>query len=492
MARRLPLALLQESDSTVWVSLPSIAPMANARRCTLDDPKFVVPQVWLADGDDTVWWDLTYLQNAFKLKGMTNLKPTKWLQNTFTPHVQSVSGFAPSSPPEGLGQLVGNTFDFLAFLLASADRFADAAHEKTVVTHIRDMLQQSLTLFADEHASIVLRGAQCWVSRDGQVVNFASALQRGHGSVSFSMANSWDRLNNAGDLEGPYCRDTHHIADVLLFPMFVMKRRRQARATTSDRFRLVANELRIPLVRWAARLVDSYIRRVYTNDNPVVNRAPPSIIRRRAGNARGYTLVSPEASWDLMVRARGARANCAQAIRLRSDDASLGCGDCQGDMWVHKRNQMYMDRSTVFARTMHWNLVADPGMHSYRDVMVSALWSCSSSSSSSSSCSSSSSSSCSSSRSWELQMACLPQFQILLPGKKVTSNDCNMHEEIVPYAQTEKLERVSTYRQLQGHHCRHVCYFLRRVVVTLPVVLRGPLVLLPGGLQKKTSDTENQ
>ena len=47
--------------------------------------------------------------------------------------------------------------------------------------------------------------------------------------------------------------------------------------------------------------------------------------------------------------------------------------------------------------------------------------------------------------------ACFPPFQDIVPGKYVTELDCNMTEDVVPLAVQVKLERVATYRQLQGY-----------------------------------------
>ena len=75
----------------------------------------------------------------------------------------------------------------------------------------------------------------------------------------------------------------------------------------------------------------------------------------------------------------------------------------------------------------HWNLVADPGTHAYKDVMPAVLYG------------------------WEIQEACYPPFQYLLPGKGgVTIFDCELEDDMVQMSLEMKLERVATYRQLQG------------------------------------------
>ena len=54
---------------------------------------------------------------------------------------------------------------------------------------------------------------------------------------------------------------------------------------------------------------------------------------------------------------------------------------------------------------------------------------------------------------WEIDEACLPPFQWVLPSKGgVTEFDANLDDDMIEIlAQKPKLERVATYRQLQGH-----------------------------------------
>ena len=90
---------------------------------------------------------------------------------------------------------------------------------------------------------------------------------------------------------------------------------------------------------------------------------------------------------------------------------------------------MYAERvrASKFPQASHWNLVADPGTHSYKDIVPPVAYS------------------------WEINVACYPPYQHLIPGKLVTSFDCELAEDMVPLAEERKLERVATYRQLQGY-----------------------------------------
>ena len=141
-----------------------------------------------------------------------------------------------------------------------------------------------------------------------------------------------------------------------------------------------------------------------------------------------YTTVSPEAAWDaIMERAEQKRTDLGGFLRGGDDREDLGCTDGRAYFDEEKLGSMYMWRArTVLAEALHWNLVADPGTHSYKEVMPAVAYS------------------------WELDQAAYPSWQHILPGKWVTSGDCAMAEDIVPVADEMKLERVAAYRQLQG------------------------------------------
>ena len=88
----------------------------------------------------------------------------------------------------------------------------------------------------------------------------------------------------------------------------------------------------------------------------------------------------------------------------------------------YERCELGFDPRDVY----HWNLVADPGHHSYKECLVSLLYS------------------------WETNGGCFPPWQYLLPGKIVTPFDCNLDESIEDFAARRKCERVAAYRQLQA------------------------------------------
>ena len=122
------------------------------------------------------------------------------------------------------------------------------------------------------------------------------------------------------------------------------------------------------------------------------------------------------------------RTNLRQALRLRDDAAELGCHDRQADRWIEARTVMYFERmSTMFTQLDHWDLVADPGTHSYKEVMPAAVYG------------------------WNMNMDGWCPWQHLLAAKtRILFGDTEVDPTIVPHVQKMTLTRVATFRQLQG------------------------------------------
>ncbi len=168
------------------------------------------------------------------------------------------------------------------------------------------------------------------------------------------------------------------------------------------------------------------MRSVYHAENPAVHSAPPALSHKTAGT-RKYSVVFASAAWGLMEAARLARVNGRQALRLRGDQPDLGCAECVADSWLAQKAKFYNSRiSACFAQLMHCNMVADPGTHAYKEVMPLVLYG------------------------WEVDMACLPDFQWVIPGKSQVTRHDQLDEEVRPFAEEMKLERLATYRQVQG------------------------------------------
>ena len=178
------------------------------------------------------------------------------------------------------------------------------------------------------------------------------------------------------------------------------------------------------MMEWLAGALDAYVLGCSDTE------APPPALAHRSPSKRKYTVVSPEAAWDLMEKAARSSATVEQAIKLKDDEASFGCGSSCAERWLHIYQQMYSQRTTcVFSNLYHWNLVADPGTHAYKEIMPAVLYG------------------------WELDEACFPPFQHLLPGQGgVTIFDCELADDMVQMALAMKLEDLnisSTARILQ-------------------------------------------
>ena len=91
---------------------------------------------------------------------------------------------------------------------------------------------------------------------------------------------------------------------------------------------------------------------------------------------------------------------------------------------------MYQDRTQLMFGTPggphHWNVVADPGTHAYKDCLVSLIYS------------------------WELNAGCYPKWTQLLPGKSLAPGEVDLLSCTEEARRNNKLERVSAFRQLQG------------------------------------------
>ena len=138
--------------------------------------------------------------------------------------------------------------------------------------------------------------------------------------------------------------------------------------------------------------------------------------------------MSDDAKWDLMEKARLARTNYAQALRLRADCASLGGNEKEGDRWASTRCFMYHERVTqLFRQIWHYCIVADPGTHSYKEVMPGILYS------------------------WELDMASFLTWQRVVAAQGgLLYGDTEIDEDVMTYFQERKLAKLATFRHIQG------------------------------------------
>jgi hypothetical protein len=116
-------------------------------------------------------------------------------------------------------------------------------------------------------------------------------------------------------------------------------------------------------------------------------------------------------------------------LELNDDREDLGCSSSEDVIWMRKMLKMYYVRSSLpftVGSINHYCFVADPGSHSYKDCLVSVVWS------------------------REAQLGVYPAWQVLTPGKVALEGEANMDSTLLSFWKKHKLERVAAYRQVQG------------------------------------------
>ena len=123
-----------------------------------------------------------------------------------------------------------------------------------------------------------------------------------------------------------------------------------------------------------------------------------------------------------------ARATYTQALALRDDCESVGCNSSEGDRWASTKAFMYHERvARALTQITHYCICADPGTHSYKEVMLGIVYS------------------------WELDMvAFLTWQQVVVKQAGLLYGDTEIDETMMSYFLQRKLEKVATFRQIQG------------------------------------------
>ena len=118
----------------------------------------------------------------------------------------------------------------------------------------------------------------------------------------------------------------------------------------------------------------------------------------------------------------------AAVLRIRHGDSHAGCHSSCSDVWINKRQHMYVARRDICfgPGVQHWNLIIDPATHSKKEAMAGVAWF------------------------WEMQAGCFPDFQWIPAAKVITGREQEMPDCIAEVASIGRLERVASFRQLQG------------------------------------------
>ena len=101
---------------------------------------------------------------------------------------------------------------------------------------------------------------------------------------------------------GPFVRDTHNLTDVLRF-MLTFSRRRRAKVKVSHSCKNFLSKFRESFVAWFFKLFDRYILVNYL-ESQTARDQPAVSLRHCSDGKRTYTVVTPEARWDLLAKSR--------------------------------------------------------------------------------------------------------------------------------------------------------------------------------------------
>ena len=198
------------------------------------------------------------------------------------------------------------------------------------------MISKATLLVDDYHTHMVFDSMSCRVYNGGQMVGFTSLCSATHRTMQKMLRSTWTSMHERGILDGTFDSDRHSVMDVATFYMRLFRARRENNVKISDGLRCLVEWVRLHMLKWIAGAVEAYVLQSYSEDNPLTHLAPPALIFSGKGCQRKYTVVSPEAAWDVMAKAREKRTNLEQAIRLKDDEPTLGCGQSRGEMWMQK------------------------------------------------------------------------------------------------------------------------------------------------------------
>ena len=228
------------------------------------------------------------------------------------------------------------------------------------------------------------------ITTNGQLIGLLELLNGIHKTFAAVIEDAWLFL-----VEAPFRSDTHHLVDVVkCFSMMAKRRKQQKQHQLGLASRAFLERFRHAVLKWVAARTDSYIVHTYALSHNT-DKSAPSLTSH---GGRRYVSINADTIWNTMVGAKHAGASLRQAIKLKSEDGTLGCSWTCGDIWINKYQQMYHDRAKAcFSDQTHINIVADAGTHDCKEVFVGVAYS------------------------WARDLAAYPPMQYLLPGKDITT-----------------------------------------------------------------------
>ena len=268
------------------------------------------------------------------------------------------------------------------------------------------------------------------VRPDGSVDNFYTlVLQRAPRRRWLSaLEKSWlhARLNERP--LGAFDADTHSLVDIVFCLSMCSSLRSQHKMHSLSRdFYEWVRTLRNTIVRWLAVALDWYTLHVYAQHHDT-SRPPPSYraVERR-DDRKTYVYMHPAAVWSLLEKQAAHNLTLRQVMSVTSDHKENGSHPQNAIRWEALVECMYNRRlSLAWPHVNHLCMTADSSTHAYNDALLAIAYS------------------------WELEQACFPMLQFLVPGKDVFATEDELTVECIGLAARMKLERVAAYRQLQG------------------------------------------
>ena len=408
------------------------------RRTLVGEPGFPCKQFWLGN-DGCIWWDMNYLHSDLKRQKVTQLKRGRWLDamtkavaiSTLPPAGACLHQMVVDAPSHILAANICTTLALLAVLAYYVDSVRSFSGFEVPSQVLRRMTQTACcsTVPLNGQWELDVLGSVLKIYGDSRVCGWHQVCTSGIGHMTSLkvIEHCWDSLHADGILGGPFQDESHTLPDIVIFICSFEKCRRSQGRNLSGRLRVFGERCRQHVFEWLASCFNQYVKTTYGETNPSVHLPPPAL--KSSGCKRKYTEIDAEAAWALIEKAAKAHANLEQALALNDDEDAFGCHTSQGSVWLNKLLQMYYAKSMLLWRVEdvhHYNFVADPGHHSYRECLVSLAYS------------------------WEMNGGTFPPWQHLLPGTRMTLDDAAMDSRIKQLAAEHKLQRVASFRQLQG------------------------------------------
>ena len=405
---------------------PGRTDMEDWMRVTISSDRAAFPclQAWV-DGASRYWWDLDYLYQALQAAGESDRRHV-WVQ-----HLEHALGGEQILSEErhlhvathvrACTTLAKVTFYWHALGVARKETLRQA-----LVGYLRGICARACKVAAAGGEDVFVGAAGAVrILRGGQVQGFLQL--RAHASVWKSLRMCWESLQAVRVLDGHFQQDTHALSDILTLAALYQRWKRRSRlGSMSGQASALVSAMHDALLPWVARCADKYIQDIYSPLYPT-SLQPPSLGSRLAAGASRK--VKASFVWNLIHHARRVGVSLRAALALRSDDDDAGCHPSSAAYWVAKHQEMYFGQQDKLFNgepVHHINIVADAATHSCREVLVSVGYT------------------------WELDAACYPPVQVILPGGDITWQDHPLPAELAIKAAQGKLQRVAAFRQLQA------------------------------------------